>query len=63
MRYELSDFEWIAIKPMLPAKRPTQGIVTVRTTGRKADGTVSMTFERTVLVPKRDHAVDDVAGH
>src|SRR5262249_20166259 len=34
------------------AKRPTQGVVTVRTTGRKADGTVFMTFERTVLVPK-----------
>ena len=41
------------------AKRPTQGIVTVRTTGRKADGTVFMIFERTVLVPKRGHAVDD----
>jgi itaconyl-CoA hydratase len=45
------------------AKRPTQGIVTVRTTGRKADGTVFMTFERTVLVPKRGHAVDDLAGY
>ena len=44
-------------------KRPTQGIVTVRTTGRKADGTVFMTFERTVLVPKRGHAVDDRAGY
>ena len=41
------------------AKRPTQGVVTVRTTGRKADGTVFMTFERTVLVPKQGHAVDD----
>src|ERR1044072_7048683 len=27
------------------AKRPTQGMVTVHTTGRKADGTVFMTFE------------------
>lgn len=44
-------------------KRPTQGIVTVRTTGKKADGTVFMTFERTVLVPKRGHAVDDRAGY
>ena len=42
--------------------RPTQGIVTVRTTGRKADGTVFMTYERSFLVPKRGHAVDDVAG-
>jgi itaconyl-CoA hydratase len=41
------------------AKRPTQGVVTVRTTGKKADGTVFMTFERTILVPKRGHAVDD----
>ena len=39
--------------------RPTQGIVTVRTVGKKADGTVFMSFERTVLVPKRGHAVDD----
>ncbi len=44
-------------------KRPTQGIVTVRTTGKKADGTVFMTFERTVLVPKRGHAVDDRAEY
>jgi itaconyl-CoA hydratase len=41
------------------ATRPTQGVVTVRTTGKKADGTVFMTFERTILVPKRGHAVDD----
>jgi itaconyl-CoA hydratase len=44
-------------------KRPTQGVVTVRTTGRKADGTVFMTFQRTVLVPKRGHGVDDVADY
>lgn len=39
--------------------RPTQGVVTVRTTGKKADGTVFMTYERSFLVPKRDHAVED----
>jgi itaconyl-CoA hydratase len=39
--------------------RPTQGVVTVRTTGRKSDGTVFMTYQRAVLVPKRGHAVDD----
>ena len=39
--------------------RPTQGLVAVRTTGRKADGTVFMTFERTVLVPRRGHGIDD----
>jgi acyl dehydratase len=42
--------------------RPTQGVVSVRTTGRKADGTVFMTYERTFLVPRRGHAVDDAAG-
>lgn len=41
------------------ASRPTQGVVTVRTTGAKADGTVFMTFERSVLVPKRGHGVGD----
>jgi acyl dehydratase len=39
--------------------RPGQGIVTVRTIGKKADGTVFMSFERTVLVPKRGHEVDE----
>src|SRR5215813_12730103 len=42
------------------AKRPTQGIVSVRTVGRKADGTVFISFERQVLVPKTGHAVDDI---
>jgi acyl dehydratase len=41
------------------ASRPTQGIVTVRTTGKKADGMVFMSYERTVLVPKRGHGVED----
>jgi acyl dehydratase len=39
--------------------RPTQGVVTVRTTGKKADGTVIMVFERSILVPRRGHAADD----
>ena len=39
--------------------RPTQGVVTVRTTGRKSDGTVFMSFERSILVPKRGHGVED----
>ncbi len=43
--------------------RPTQGIVTAATTGKKADGTVFMTYERTFLVPKRGHAVDDIADY
>lgn len=40
--------------------RPNQGIVTARTTGTKADGTVFMTYERSMLVPKRGHGVDDL---
>jgi acyl dehydratase len=45
------------------AKRSTQGIVSVKTLGRKSDGTQFISFERTVLVPKRGHAVDDAAGY
>ena len=41
------------------ASRPTQGVVTVRTIGKKADGTPFMSFERTVLVPKRGHGIED----
>ena len=43
--------------------RPTQGIVTVKTTGTTEDGKVFMTYERTVLIPKRGHAVDDEADY
>ncbi|MCK5497263.1 MAG: MaoC family dehydratase [Hyphomicrobiaceae bacterium] len=39
--------------------RPTQGIVTVKTTGKKADGTEFISYERTMLIPKRGYAVDD----
>src|SRR5439155_26989214 len=39
--------------------RPHHGIVTVRTTGKKADGTVFMTFERSAVIPMRGQAVDD----
>jgi acyl dehydratase len=41
------------------ASRPTQGIVTVRTIGKKQDGSVVISFERTVLVPKRGHGIED----
>jgi acyl dehydratase len=40
--------------------RPTQGIVTVRTRGTTQEGKVAITFERTVLVPKRGYAVEDL---
>lgn len=43
--------------------RPTQGIVRIKTLGKKADGTQFMSFERTILVPKRGHAVDDRANY
>ena len=39
--------------------RPTQGIVTVRTKGTNQDGAVVMTYERSFLVPKQGHGVDD----
>ena len=35
--------------------RPTMGIVEIATTGYKQDGTVIMTFRRTILVYKRGH--------
>jgi itaconyl-CoA hydratase len=38
------------------ASRPTMGIVEVETIGYKPDGTVVMTFRRTILVYKRGHA-------
>ena len=38
--------------------RPTQGIVKVRTTGKKSDGTPFMSFERSILVPRRGHEPD-----
>ena len=43
--------------------RPTQGIVTIKTTGKKDDGTVFMTYERSFLVPKAGHGVDDIADY
>ena len=43
--------------------RPTQGVVNIRTIGKKADGTVFMSFERAMLIPKRGHAVDDLADY
>lgn len=43
--------------------RPNQGIVTVRTTGKKADGTIFMTFIRSALIPKRGHGTGDSAAY
>jgi acyl dehydratase len=43
--------------------RPTQGIVTVKTTGKTSEGVVFMTYERSVLIPKRGYGVDDAADY
>jgi acyl dehydratase len=43
--------------------RPNRGLVEIKTTGFKQDGTVVLTFRRTILVYKRGHApVIPVAG-
>ena len=52
--------EVLAVRPS--KSRPGQGIVTTRTEGHKADGTVFMRFERSALVPARQHAIDYPAG-
>ena len=43
--------------------RPSQGVVRIATRGLKADGSEFMRFERSMLIPKRGHAVDDRAGY
>ena len=54
------ESEVLAKRPS--ASRPTQGIVTVRTTGRNQRGEVVCTFVRNMLIPTRGHAVEDRAG-
>ena len=41
------------------SSRPGQGLVTVRTIGKKGDGTLFMSFERTALIAKRGHGIED----
>ena len=43
--------------------RPNQGIVSVLTTGCHQDGTEVISYERTMLIPKQGHAVDDLADY
>ncbi|MGE0716574.1 MAG: MaoC family dehydratase [Alphaproteobacteria bacterium] len=45
------------------ASRPGQGIVTVRTRGLKADGTVFMIYDRAILTAMRGHGVADRAAY
>ncbi|MBE89461.1 MAG: dehydratase [Rhodospirillaceae bacterium] len=40
--------------------RPTQGIVTIRSKGIKANGTQFMSYIRTILVPKKGNAIEDL---
>jgi itaconyl-CoA hydratase len=47
----------------LSASRPGQGIVTVRTTGIKSDGTVVMSYERSFLIATSANAVHERAGY
>ena len=41
------------------ASRPNQGIVTVESRGLKQDRQQVISFERSMLIPKRGHAIDD----
>ncbi|RPG29620.1 MAG: MaoC family dehydratase [Gammaproteobacteria bacterium TMED92] len=41
------------------ASRPNQGIVTVESRGIKQDGQQVISFQRSMLIPKRGHAIDD----
>ena len=43
--------------------RPNQGVVTVLTRGRKADGSLFMEFRRAILVAMRGHGVADRANY
>ncbi|ATA28928.1 acyl dehydratase [Mycobacterium lepraemurium] len=43
--------------------RPTQGIVTVRTTGTNQDGVTVMTFERTMLIYRREGSPAEVVNY
>ena len=39
--------------------REGQGVVVIRTRGKRADGEVFMTYERTMLIPKRGYGVGE----
>ena len=43
--------------------RPNQGIVTVRTIGKNQSGVQVISFKRSMLIPARGHAVDDVLDY
>ncbi|MDC0074262.1 MaoC family dehydratase [Alphaproteobacteria bacterium] len=43
--------------------RKGQGIVKIKTIGKKDDGIVFMTYERAFLVPKKGHSIDELADY
>ena len=43
--------------------RPHAGIVTVKTVGTTQSGTTVCEFDRSMLIPKRGHAVDDQVNY
>ena len=43
--------------------RPGQGIVTINTVGKKVDGTVFMSYERSFLIPRRDAVSASIANY
>ena len=45
------------------ASSPNQGIVTVESRGIKQDGQQVISFERSMLIPKRGHAIDDLLDY
>ena len=45
------------------ASRPTAGIVSVRTTGTNQDGKIVCVFDRTILVARRGHSIEDKIGY
>ncbi len=45
------------------SSRPGAGIVTVRTVGTNQDGKEVCTFNRTMLIAKRGHSVEDKVGY
>ncbi|SES42449.1 MaoC family dehydratase [Actinokineospora terrae] len=47
----------------LSKSRPGEGIAHCRTTGKNATGEVVLSFERSFLVPTRDHDGADAAGY
>ena len=55
-----AESEVLEVRPS--KSRPTQGIVTIRTTGKNQKDEVVCTFKRSILIPTRGHAAEDRPG-